>query len=311
MSVTVTLSDDALYGVDTPTDSVEIVRMASLPREVRLGRVRPAALPCCPRLSAFFDEARAAAPPASLDRRKKAGATLARMYLNDRFGCCVISGKAHALGLWSANDSDSGGEIAATDEEILAQYNRWKAGPGDSGCVITHVLDAMRSAGFRAGGKLYRIDGYVACDPRSELQTKVVQTLFGATTIGINLPQAWTTAAVWDVTSSRSAGGHDVTPIDYDEKGVYVSSWGRIYLITWRAWTSGRYVEEYYAMLAPSWYGPDRMAPSGVDAPALSHALSQLSRGQLPELAPEDQPPPAGLYRRADGPGGSITFTPA
>lgn len=281
----VTLTGDALAGIDGTQQG-----FASLPETVKLGRVRGRHPRAVPHLGDHFDPEGAVAPPPSTDRRAKAQASLSRMYVNDSLGCCVISGKAHALGLWGGNDTDSGGVVLASDQEIVSQYDRWKAGPGDSGCVITDVLDAMRASGFTAGGKLYPLEGYAAADWTDRLLTQVVIDLFGACCVGINLPEAWTTAAVWDVTNTPVVGGHDVTPVDYDEKGVYVSSWGRVYLMTWAAWRSTRWIDEFYALLAPLWYGSDRLAPSGVDAAALRADLAMLDRHQTPPL-PDPAPP--------------------
>lgn len=283
----VTLSGEALYGVGPP--GVRSL-VGQLPQTVRLGRIRTAARPFALPFGPYLDEARAkAALPPSINRRDKAAASLARMYLNDRFGCCVISGKMHALGLWSGADANPDGVVVATDQEVYSQY-QGICGPGDRGCVITQVLDVMRSRGMIAGGKAYRIDGYVSVDWRNRLEVQTVQYLFGASTIGINLPSAWTSSAVWDVTSSRIIGGHDVTPIDYDEQGVYVSSWGRIYLMTWAAFTATRWVEEYYALLAPLWYGADNLAPCGVDAATLKADLIKLGGGIIPPI-PDPVPP--------------------
>lgn len=281
----VMLTGSARHGVGP-----HVAELAPLPLTVRLGRVRPAALPSVPRLGAYFDPAlMAVAPPASTNRRDKAAASLARMYRNDVEGDCVIAGKLHAMGLWSAADADSPGEVIATDQEAHSQYVRI-CGPGDRGCVITQVLDVFRARGLTAGGRTYKIDGYVAVDHADALLVKVALVLFGTLSIGINLPEAWTQEAVWDATTTRIVGGHDVTCVDYDDRGVYVASWGRVYLITWRAFTDPRWVEEAYCMLAPLWYGDDRVAPSGVDVGALRADLDKLSHGLMPDL-PDVRPP--------------------
>jgi len=203
---------------------------------------------------------------------------------------CVVSGKMHSLGLWSSNDPDSGGIILATDKEVVDQY-RSICGPADRGCIITNVLDIMRSRGLTANGKPYTIDGYVAVNPTDQLLTQTAQYLFGASTIGISLPKAWTQESLWDITSSPIVGGHDVSALDWDNEGVFISSWGRIYKMTWRAWQSRKYIREYYSMLAPSWYNADRMAACGVDAVQLRADLAKLGRGIIPDVE-EPEPPP-------------------
>lgn len=284
MAVTVMLEDDAIFGVDFTG-----IRGAMTPQpvQVALGCVLADPAPTVLRFRSFYDPSKGAPPPASINRRSTAEESLDRMYCNDKLGCCVISGKAHCLGLWSGADAHPAGVVCATDSEIRSQYNQLKAGPGDSGCIITTVLEYCRRTGFLAGGKRYKIDGYVVCDARDKLEVQTVQYLFGSGTMGIDLPEEWTRSAVWDITSSRSVGGHDITPIDYDERGVYVSSWGKMYLMTWAAVTSAKYVREYYALLDPLWYGSDKLAPSGVDSAGLKKALQDLSHGELPEI-PED-----------------------
>lgn len=280
----ITLSGDALIGVGPAR---MFATYASLPQKVCLGRLDgpdrpPNALP----MGAYFSPGRMTVPPpASINRRDKAAASIARMYLNDQLGDCVVAGKMHQMGVWSANDSDSGGTVLATDNEVRSQYQSI-CGPGDNGCVITDVLDHWRDKGLVAGNEVYKIDGYVSVDWTNKLKVQVAQYIFGATSIGINLPSAWTSAAVWDVTNTSIVGGHDVTPIDYDDQGVYVSSWGRIYLITWAAFMSRRWLSEYYATLAPLWYGNDKLAPTGFDVTRLRADLEKFKGGGTPDLDP-------------------------
>lgn len=256
---------------------------------VRLGARLVSAPPSVPRLSKYIDRAAGRPAPERVDWSTRARQSLSRMYLNDQLGCCVISGKAHALGTWSANDPDSPGEIQATDDEIRRQYVGW-CGPGDNGCFITRVLDRCVNEGFAANGKRYRLDAYVSVDHRDADLTRTALYLFGCLTVGIDLPAAWTSAAVWDVTNTRSVGGHDVTAIGYDPSGVYVSSWGRVYRITWPAWTHQRYIGELYALLDPTWYGSDKLSGSGVQVDALRRAVEVLKGGGVPEIP--DEPPP-------------------
>jgi len=286
----VQLTGDALRGVES--NLVPHALMAAMPKTVCLGRQRPKARPQALRLSCYFDEAMAAlALPASTNYRAKAAQSIARMYLNDQYGDCVFAGKAHDLGVWSANDPDSDGIILATDAEIKKQYFDYTGG-ADNGANIADVLDIMKAKGFLAGGKYYKIDGYVSVDWTKQNLVKATQALFGASSIGINLPREWTSAAVWDVTNTPIVGGHDVTPIDYDDKGVYVASWGRTYLITWAAFTSRKWLEEYYAILAPSWYNKDSLAPSGVSVTTLKDDLTKLSGGTIPDVPdPNNEPP--------------------
>lgn len=282
----VRLTGGALTGVGP----APAIGFAALPQTVRLGRKRSPTPRLVPKFKAYFDVHRMTSrPPASTNRREKAADSLARMFLNNQYGCCVISSTAHCLGLWTGNDAP-GGVIVPTDAEILSQYHSI-CGPGDNGCYIPDVLERTRLTGFQAGGKLYKIDGYVAVDWTDQLTTCVVLYVLGAKKIGINLPEAWLNDAVWDVTDSPIVGGHDVAPIDYDAQGVYVASWGRVYLITWRAYMSRVWLEEAYAMLSPNWYGSDLLAPNGIDATTLKADMVKLGAGELPDPGPAPIPP--------------------
>lgn len=283
---TVELTGSAIKGIATVVPAGRAAG-ADLPTTVKLGRLAPATLPRCLPLGNYFDSAdMAAPPPPSINRRDKAAASLARMYLNDRFGCCVVSGKGHNFGLWSANDSDSGGEVLASDAEIQSQYFSW-CGPGDNGCYIDRVLTIIKDRGMILGGKTHKIDGFVSLDWTNKTLVQTAQYLFGATSIGFDLPQAWLNSDVWDVTNSGTVGGHDVSPIDYDERGVYVSSWGRIYLMTWAAFLSRRWIGEAYVMLAPLWYGSDqRASAAGIDVAKLRADLAKIGGGVIPDVDP-------------------------
>lgn len=201
---------------------------------------------------------------------------------------CVISGKGHSLGVWSGNDAT---EIIAKDDEILALYNLLKAGPGDPGCVVTHVLDYYVQKGMTFGGKKRFIDGYVAVDNTNVELIKAAIYLFGPLTLAVHLPQAWTQNAVWDKTNSPFIGGHDVSAIDYQDDGLIISSWGRLYRMTWQALTSDRYVMECYALLSPDWYNGDKLTPYGFKTADLVEDLKKIGGGSIPdrdETAPDD-----------------------
>lgn len=253
-----------------------------------LGRVRPKAPPQCLKLENYL-KAAASAPPANTDWKPRALAALKRVYLNDQLGCCVISSKYHQLGLWTGNDAPAALEVK--DSEVRSTYNRLKAGPGDSGCVITDVLDYMRARGIPVNGVPHKIDGYVGVNNGLADVVKWGTRLFGGLCLGLNLPEAWLDEDVWDLTASRIVGGHDVLAVGYDSAGVEVASWGGIYKITWPAFTAARWVEECYAILALDWYGPDKISPAHADLSALKTDLDKLGGGTLPDLP--DEPPPA------------------
>lgn len=310
-TVTVELSGSALTGVGGLAGSAAQAALM-LPQTVKLGRVRPKSRTTALKLSSYFDPARAAAPDAT-HWADKAQAAIARMYLNDIKGCCVIAGKYHLLGVASGNKA--GTPLVVSDNEIDQMYQLLKVGPGDSGCDIGQVLGYWRDRGLPVNGTPHRIDGFVSVDWTNQALVKAMVAALGGGTIGISLPQAWTQNAVWDVTNSPVVGGHDVTVVDYDAAGVYVSSWGRLYRITWRAFLSRRWLDEAYAVLLPEWYGADGLAPSGIAVADLKADLDKLSHGDAPDVGPSPPPvpptPPAPPVPQPSGPNyvGAVRMT--
>ena len=289
---TIELTGDAAVGIVPNGIGNMMAILKSLPTKVCLGRIKPLVRPGCLQLGPYLSDGAmlAGVLPTSINRREKAKASLARVYLNDRWGDCVFASKAHMFGLWSANDNDSGGEVQATDKEIQDQYFAYTGGR-DSGANIADVLQICQTKGFLMGGKLYKIDGFVSVDNTKKDLCKVAQLIFGAGSFGLDLPQEWTSAAIWKPTNTRIVGGHDVCPIDYDDQGIYVSSWGRIYLMTWDAVMSTRWVTEYYAALGPLWYGSDLIAPCGLKADTLKEDLAKIHGGIIPDWNPVPSPP--------------------
>lgn len=295
--IPVALSGSAVGGIGRHFCATTI---DALPQTVYLGRTRPKARPQALRLASYASQLNATGLPAKVDYYSKAAPSIARMYRNDVKGCCVITDRMHSLGIWSANDPDSGGVILATDAEVDEQYSGI-CGPGDRGCVITDVLDVAVSRGIKAGGKYYKIDGYVSIDWTSKDLTKAALELFGTLCVGINLPNAWTQNSIWDTTNTAIVGGHDVpgcgfgdgaAVLNTNSDGVVIASWGRLYLITWRAWLSTRWLEECYCPLSPNWYNSDKIAASGVTADELKADLAKLSRGILPDTPDPNVDPP-------------------
>lgn len=283
------LTGGAVQGI--VVDERHRLAVSHLPTQVCLGR-NPPPVPRRPAvvLSEYLRPG-AVPPPPTLDYYTKAAASVARMYLNDRYGCCVVSGKGHLFGLWSANDSDSGGVILGTDTEIYNQYQSW-CGPGDNGCNIQDVLDAIKRNGMTLGGKKYKFDWAVDVDWTNKVMTQAGLTLFCGGTIGFDLPGEWMNSAVWDVTNSAIVGGHDVTPCGYDAQGVFVMSWGRLYKMTWAAWQSRRYIGEFYVMLGPPLYNSDQKGPLGLNLETLTKDIQAIQAGQIPDVGPVSPPPP-------------------
>ena len=285
------LTGDGVLGMGASTLRA-LLPTAPAPVNVKLGRRRPLGRSIAPRLAHFLTlppADMASQLPESLDYYTKADASIRRMYANDQLGCCVISGKGHNLGVYTGNDTDSGGVALCSDNEIVSEYHRL-CGPGDNGCNIESVLRNMMAGGIRQSGKLRKIDGYVSIDWRNPIEVKTAALIFGAVTIGFDCRAAFLNSDVWDLTNTRSVGGHDVSIVGWLANGNYVvSSWGRLYEFTPRAINA--YVDEAFVILAPEWYGDDDMSPAGLNVEGLKRALADFAAGIIPDVPPPVDPP--------------------
>lgn len=262
-------------------------------KQFKLGRA-PARVKAAPRLRQFLDFTKALPAPAEYNLSAKAAQALSHMYMNDTYGCCVISGKAHAVGVWSANDNAP--IIIATDREITNEYFG-TCGPGDQGCYIPAVLDKMRDKGLLFGGQLRKIAGWVAGDPADIEECKVGIILFGGFCIGFNVPSKFMNigdGGTWDIAPGErwnSVGGHDVQIIGYNAAGVILSTWGGLRTMTWRTLTNRAVVDELYYILSPDWTNNDKLAPNGVNVEELEKRLAIIGGGTIPDWEPVVPPP--------------------
>lgn len=178
---------------------------------------------------------------------------------NDRWGNCVIVTAAHGILAMKANAMADTKRL--TDAEVVALSRQMRALHGYN--ILTR-LNYWRKKGMW-GDKIY---AYAAIDPQVPLDAKVAVYEFGFADIGLAMPAAWQDAEIWDVgTGSRyrpnTWGGHSVPVVGYDEKCLYVVTWGAIQPITWAAFDE--YCDEAYAVMDYSWMDTSHKTPSGFD----------------------------------------------
>lgn len=236
-------------------------------------------------LEAYYTEGTKAALPDSTNWLDKAMDAIKRPYLNNQYGDCVIASLFHIVGLWTANKI--GTPLQGSDAEVLSTYRIWNPGRQDGGCDIGTVNNYWRDHGVTVNGQLHKIDSYVSVNNANKDLVKAAIALFGNVKLGIDLPGSWQqNNTTWDVTNSRSVGGHDVPSLDYDASGVKIATWGGLRTITWPAFTSRQYISEAYSCLSPDWYGADGMAPNGIDVATLKSDLDLIKAGQIPSVGP-------------------------
>lgn len=176
-----------------------------------------------------------------------------RMFANDEYGCCVISGRANQTQRFELVETGNVPKIL--DSQVIAEYLR-ESGGIDSGLIMLNSLNAWRNRGWRVSGKTYRIEAFASIDPASKPELR--QTVYAnlGCQLGVALPA---TAAdeiangkPWATTTGKGStpgswGGHCVYVVGYTTTGPVCLTWGQRQLMTWRFYH--RYVDEAYAVI--------------------------------------------------------------
>lgn len=246
-----------------------------------------------PRMTKYIDAALKKVPlPDSVNLGLKAKDVIKRMYLNNQYGCCVISSRYHRIGIHVANDT--GVQLMGTDAEVYSTYQA-ACGRGDNGCDMSAVNRYEQTVGLKVNGVIHKIDGAVSVDHTNKELVKTAIVVFGTLNIGFSLPNTWYSSADgsdWDLTNSGIVGGHEVQAFGYDEKGVWISTWGGVRRWLWPAFLSTRWTDEMYTSLSPDWYGQDNVAPNGIVAADLKADLAVIAGGGVPPLPEPPVPVP-------------------
>jgi hypothetical protein len=189
---------------------------------------------------------------------------------NDRYGNCVIATAAHALLTWRANELKDTRRIA---DSAVVDLSRTMGAL--NGYNILDRLKYWRNVGMWAN----KIWAFAAVQPTDFDHVREAINTFGLLDIGINLPNAWRNADIWNTGSGRQYqpgtwGGHSVPIVGYDGDFLHAVSWGEIYKLTWPALE--QYVDEAYAIIDRDWLAADAVAPSGYDLEAMHAALQEI-----------------------------------
>lgn len=175
----------------------------------------------------------------------------ARMMCNDRYGNCVIVGRAnHTLRFEFA---EQGKIINITDKEVLREY--FKEGGAnclnkypDRGLVMLDSLNQWRQAGWIADGRLYNIYAFAGIDI-TQYYLRAAMFLLNGINIGLSLPDNYATD-IWDDTSlpPNINNGHCVyIPPIADNEGLFCITWGMRKRMSWPFVL--KYCDEAYAIV--------------------------------------------------------------
>jgi len=178
---------------------------------------------------------------------------------NDRHGNCTTVTAAHIILAWRANELNDTKRISDNAVIELAR----EIG-GLNGFSILERLRLWRKRQFWATA----LWAFVDVNPQDQREVAIAINSFGAADVGVNLPNAWRSADVWDTGEGAayrpgSWGSHSVPLVGYNANYVYAVTWGEVVAMTWAA--VERYCDEAYALLSPDWLAQDSASPSGFD----------------------------------------------
>lgn len=132
----------------------------------------------------------------------------------------------------------------------------------------------------RWGGALDRATAFVRLAPGDDNELRLAVQWFGCALVGLALPLAAQTQAVWDVAprpegEPGSWGGHAVAIVGYDPGALTGVSWGAVKHMTWRFWRA--YASEAWAVLSADWIARGGASPAGIALDTLRNDLSEMT----------------------------------
>ncbi len=175
------------------------------------------------------------------------------VFANDRFGDCVIAGRAHQTLRFELVEQRT--VLTISDEEVVREYFL-ETGGRDSGLIVLESLKQWRKRGWTAAGDQYFITAFAEIDRRAPVQVK--RTVFTELGVGLGLAlpetaqREFAAGKPWATTTGPGStpgtwGGHYVYVTGYTRLGPMCVTWGRKHQMTWAFF--GRYCDEAYAVI--------------------------------------------------------------
>jgi len=211
---------------------------------------------------------------------------------NDRYGDCVEAASGHVVE--QQTFIGQGTEFEVTTAEVLDSYSRITgfdpAKPDtDQGTMIQDGLDDLRKNGFDG----HLIAAFAQVDSRNMADVKLAVSEFGAVDIGFSFPASamdqFNAGLPWDVVKGSSIeGGHCVIVVGYDDRYLYVFTWGVVQKMTYAFCNA--YVDEAWVLIDPDWISAATgVSVTGIDKAAFGAQFAALT-GQ-PNPFPGAGPP--------------------
>lgn len=173
------------------------------------------------------------------------------IFANDRYGCCVIAGRANQT--LRFEKTEQGLALPITDEDVLAEY--WLEGDPsgqtkpDEGLYILDSLKCWRN-GWKAAGKNYNIFAFAEINKTKKREIQIGIWLLSGLQSGVLLHQSdmdqIDRKEIWSLTENPGevVGGHCMLILGYTRTGPVFLTWGQRQVATWD-WFLNRTDEVY------------------------------------------------------------------
>jgi len=175
------------------------------------------------------------------------------IFANDRYGDCVIAGRAHQT--LRFEEAEQRRILGITDEDVVREYFK-ETGGADSGLVVLDSLKRWRKQGWSAAKGRYRIRAFSELDRTVRAEVKQAIVLDIGVGLGLSMPlsaqEQFQAGKPWDVVRGpggavNSWGGHYVHVPGYTTAGPVCVTWGRKQQMTWAFFA--KYCDEAYAII--------------------------------------------------------------
>jgi len=173
------------------------------------------------------------------------------MFANDRFGDCVLAGRAHQTLRFELLEQKK--LIPITDQEVINEYLK-QTGGEDTGLYVLDSLGLWRKVGWRAARKLYKIKAFAEINRKDPAEVRRAIYADVGVTLGLNLPisaqKQFQDNKPWTVTRGSGAvpggwGGHAVGCFAYTPSGPVCVTWGKKQPMSWGFFQ--KYCDEAFA----------------------------------------------------------------
>lgn len=196
------------------------------------------------------------------------------LFGNDKLGDCTCAQGAHAIQIWT---SFTTGEVVLPLQTVIDFYGKTCGYiPGDeftdTGGVLADVLKYWYLNSFGD----HKLLGFASIRPGNRASLKDSIYLFGAVSLGLQLPLSVQNKTVWDISpdiplvgndAPGSWGGHAALGVAYTPDYLLIYTWDKFIKASW-TWVD-RYMDEAFACLSPDWINAAGTAPPGFDRDTL------------------------------------------